>query len=349
MPFADIHAAMAHVMRAAKRDYGAAWPPRASSRWPERRAMLCDDGIHPDLAAHIPMAHALLRTLGFDGDIGTIDLDWAAGTVATDIGQKAKVGARGHVEIESTRLPLCFFDDSAAGGGYPSVPCRYVLASCPFEQDLNRYLLRVRGLPNQPIRVAWGDRKQIFTREQLEAGLNLAAEFPENPFCPTMRALDAAVWRKQVFERAMFMIFNPAVWDQHFAGTKPDVRKELLRKDLAEFMRWAKIEFSSDPGFVAACEHICAGSLETGKAIAPADWETVRRCALRPPARASRKRAGPAPTGSPRHHDRAGLLTPRFEPRRKTRAAANERSSIRIILPLLAGGASNLLKYSVSC
>ena len=139
------------------------------------------------------MAYAVLKAMNFDGDIGNIELDWPRDSAATDAAQTASVSGRGRIGLESSRLPVCFFDDTAASEGYPSVPCRYVLEYCPFHRDLNRYMLHVRGLPNRPIRVTWGDRGVVFTREQLEAGINLASEFPENPFCPTMRALDAAI------------------------------------------------------------------------------------------------------------------------------------------------------------
>ena len=277
VPFANIHDPMYRVLQEAKAGYGQSWPPRISLRRPERRALLCDDGIHPDMAAHIPMAYAVLKAMGFDGNIGSIDLDWTTGSAQTDAAQTAVVKSKGRIELESRRLPLCFFDDSAAGEGYPSIPCRYVLQHCPFNQDLNRYILRVSGLPNHPVRVTWGERSLIYTREQLEAGINLAAEFLENPFCPSMRALDAAVWRKQVFERSLFGILNVPVWNQHFKGTKPEERRELLRKDLGEFSRWAAKEFPMNRPLLDACESIRARAVENGETGSPAEFDNVRK------------------------------------------------------------------------
>ena len=143
MPFADIHDAMLDVMRTGIAGYGNSWPPRTSLRRPDRRAIICDDGVHPDTAAHIPMAYAVLKAMGFDGDIGSIRLDWAGQSVKTDAAQTATSPSRGRIEVQSSRLPMCFFDDSACSGGYPSVPDRYVLEICPFNQSLNRYMLRV--------------------------------------------------------------------------------------------------------------------------------------------------------------------------------------------------------------
>lgn len=276
VPFANTYDAMWQVMQAAKAGYGTTWPPRISLRRPDRRALLCDDGIHPDTAAHIPMAYAVLKAMKFDGEVGSIDLDWAKQSVHVDAAQSAAVTSKGRIEVESSRLPMCFFDDSACSEGYPSVPCRYVLQHCPFNRELNRYMLRVRGLPNQPVRVTWGDRNLIFTREQLEAGINLAAEFPENPFCPTLRALDAAVWRKQVYERNLFGILNVTIWDRHFQGTKPPERQELLRKNLEDFNAWSAKEFPDNHPLLDACHSIGAEVLD-GKAVSDSDLVDVRR------------------------------------------------------------------------
>ena len=223
------------------------------------------------------MAYALLKAMGFEGDIGTLDLDWAGNSVRTDAGQTATVAAPGRIEVESRRLPLCLFDDTAAAEGYPSVPCRYVLRCCPFEEELNRYVLRVRGLPNQPVRVTWGGRALVFTREQLEAGVNLAAEFPDNPFGPTMRRLDAAVWRKQVYERSLFAVLNVSVWETHFAGSAPAVRHKMLAESLEEFSKWAAREFADDGGLLDACEASAPDALRDPAAVTPDRLAAVRR------------------------------------------------------------------------
>ena len=279
-PFADIYDAMLRVMQHAKAGYGTTWPPRMSLRRPDRRAILCDDGIHPDTAAHIPMAYAVLRAMGFDGDIGSITLDWTNGKVAADSAQTVKVVSKGRMDVESQRLPMCFFDDSAMSGGYPSVPCRYVLQHCPFNQDLNRYSLQVRGLPNQPIRVTWGDRSLFFTREQLENGINLAAEFPENPFCPVMRTLDAAVWKKQVYERRLFEILNVAIWKDHFPGRKPEQRREEMRKSLGGFSAWASEEFPANRELLEACETIRVRALAKDEDIPLSELVRIRQILL---------------------------------------------------------------------
>lgn len=277
MPFADVHDEMWKVMQSAKAGYGTAWPRLTSSNYPDRRFMLCNDGVHPCVAGHIPMAYAVLKALGFDGDIGEIHLDWAKGEARTDAAQKVAVRAKGIISLESSRLPMCFFDDNVANQGYPGVPFRYVLQHCPFNLDLNRYMLRVNGLPNKPIMVTWGGRSQSYTRDQLEAGINLAAEFPDNPFSPTLRSLDNATWRKQVFERNLFGILNVAIWDNHFAGQKPEQRRELLRKSLGEFRAWAAKEFPANRELLDTCEGIRRRAVEQGQPIALPELARIRQ------------------------------------------------------------------------
>ena len=277
MPFADIHDAMWKVMQAAKVSYGTTWPKLTSCNYPDRHGMLCNDGVHPCVSGHIPMAYAVLKALGFDGNIGSIDFDWTKGQVKADAAQKATVSAKGRVELESSRLPMCFFDDTIANEGYPSVPCRYVLQKCPFNEELNRYILRVRGLPNRVIKVTWGDRSLCYTRDQLEDGINLAAEFPENPFNPTLRALDNAIYCKQVYERTLFGILNVAVHDKHFPNQKPEEKHEFLRKGLSEFCVWAAKEFPGNHELLDSCDSIRQRAVEKGETIQLSELARIRQ------------------------------------------------------------------------
>ena len=49
-------------------------------------------------------------------------------------------------------------------------------------------------------RSTWGSESKTFTGYQLERGINLAAEFPCNPFCEAFAKVDAAVAVKQAYE-----------------------------------------------------------------------------------------------------------------------------------------------------
>lgn len=52
-------------------------------------------------------------------------------------------------------------------------------------------------------KVTWGAASKDFSKEQLEAGVNLAAEFPATPFDAAFTKLVDALGRKQQFETAM--------------------------------------------------------------------------------------------------------------------------------------------------
>ena len=277
MPFADVYDAMWKVMQAAKAGYGDTWPRVDSSNFADRRFMMFSDGVHPCVSAHIPMAFSVLKALGFDGAIGGIHLNWSSGVVHTDGGQKAALTDKGSIAVESSRLPFCFFDDSVANEVYPNVPYRYVLQHCPFNQELNRYMLRVDGLPNKVIKVTWGGHSRCYTRNQLESGINLAAEFPDNPFSPVLRELDTDTWRKQVYERTLFGILNVPIWEGHFARQTPDQRRDALRKSVDEFLAWAAREFAGHDELLDACERIRDRAVEKGERVELADVAAIRR------------------------------------------------------------------------
>jgi len=48
--------------------------------------------------------------------------------------------------------------------------------------------------------VTWGSRSKTFPAQALARGINLAQEFPLNPFCAAFAKVDSAVAAKQQFE-----------------------------------------------------------------------------------------------------------------------------------------------------
>ncbi|MEW6253198.1 MAG: hypothetical protein AB1716_21375, partial [Planctomycetota bacterium] len=115
--------------------------------------------------------------------------------------QEKQDSGAARIELESTRWPFCFYDYGKAR----EESTRSILPFVPFNADLNRFVLVIKGLPSPAAKVTWGvaEHAKTFTREQLEAGVNLAAEFLDNPFCEPFRKLDEAVGRKQAFETQM--------------------------------------------------------------------------------------------------------------------------------------------------
>lgn len=183
--FADMHPLMMTVMSKAKAANGEAYH-------------VCGgDGVHPGANGHLVMAYTFLKALGVDGNIGTITVDMKAGATATE-GHKIVSAKAGEVEVESSRYPFCFY-----GGEKDPNGTRSILPFLPFNDDLNRYQLVVKNLEAENAEVTWGSVTKSFTRAQLEKGVNLAAEFIDNPFTEPFRSLDRIVAEKQAYETHM--------------------------------------------------------------------------------------------------------------------------------------------------
>jgi len=193
MPFADVHGDMMAAMTKAKADHG------------EKHAVAGGDGVHPGENGQVVMAYSFLKAMGLDGQIGTITVDFAAGKATASDGHKVLSAAKGTVEVASARYPFCFWGDAKAGKGTAGI-----LPYVPFQKDLNRLQLVVRNLPGAKAKVQWGKETRVFAAAELAKGVNLAAEFLDNPFSQAFRKVLDAVARKQQFETRMIknMITN---------------------------------------------------------------------------------------------------------------------------------------------
>ena len=180
--FADVYGPMVEVMSQAKAKYG------------HQYALCGGDGVHPDANGHLVMAYAFLKGLGCSGEIGRITVDLAANKAEATAGHKVLSCQDGTVKLESTRYPFCFFGDPAQTNS-----TRGVLEFFPFNQDLNRLMLVVSG-PAERYKVTWGKTSRKFTAEQLKEGVNLAAEFLDNPFSVPFARVEAAVRKQQEYE-----------------------------------------------------------------------------------------------------------------------------------------------------
>jgi hypothetical protein len=183
--FADVHQPLMDAMPKAKAAYG------------EDYDVCGRDGVHPGNNGHLVMAYAFLRGLGCDGNIGQITVDMAGKATAT-AGHRVTGGEKGVAELESTRYPFCFDSDPKSPGS-----TRSILPYCSFNEDLNRLVLKVTNLQAAKAKVTWGGESKEFTKEQLTAGINLAAEFVKTPFNENFRAVMNAVGAKQNFETSM--------------------------------------------------------------------------------------------------------------------------------------------------
>ncbi len=183
--FANVHDTMIDAMAKAKTALGQDYD-------------VCGvDGVHPGPNGHLLMAQAFLKGLGLDGNIGQITLDLGGKAEAT-AGHVIKSGDKGSVTVESTTWPFCFDADPKA-----SASTRSILPFCSFNQDLNRYLLVVKGLAKDKAKVTWGGESHEFSKADLEKGINLAAEFSTTPFDAAFADLLGAIGGKQAFQTTM--------------------------------------------------------------------------------------------------------------------------------------------------
>ncbi|MFT5470920.1 MAG: lysophospholipase L1-like esterase [Verrucomicrobiales bacterium] len=189
-PHADVFHAMEEAMISAKAAYGDEYPVAGG------------DGVHPGPNGHLVMAYAFLKALGLDGDIGTVTVDLAAGKAEATSGHTVLGSKDGAIELESTRYPFCFY-----GGEKDANGTRSIIPHFPFNEDLNRFTLKVTNLTSPQADVTFGTETKTFTKEQLAEGINLAAEFIDNPFTGPFSEVVNAVGRKQQFETSMIKGF----------------------------------------------------------------------------------------------------------------------------------------------
>lgn len=226
--FADVHAAMIDAMRKANEARGPKYD-------------VCGgDGFHPGPNGQLLMAYAFLKGLGVDGGIGTITID-SQGAAAATPGQAVRAtkhdAGRTVVELASTRWPFCFEGDGAS-----SASTRSILPFVPFNDDLNRYVVKVANLTSPRAKVTWGGESKEFSREQLEKGVNLAAEFAKTPFDEPFAALAAAVAEKQAYET--FMIKQVVTDFRQIPGIADDPEAQAAAKLLGDRLmrRWRDLE-----------------------------------------------------------------------------------------------------------
>lgn len=181
--FADVHTPMVDAMKKAKEKYGKDYHVGGA------------DGVHPDMNGHLVMAYAFLKALGCDGNIGKIKVDLGANKATAGNGHKVLSCDGGKVQIESTRYPFCFYGDPKATSATTGI-----IEFIPFNDELNRFMLVVDNAPADKCKVTWGSTSKEFSKEQLAKGINLAAEFVENPFSEPFRKVEEAVRTQQSYE-----------------------------------------------------------------------------------------------------------------------------------------------------
>jgi lysophospholipase L1-like esterase len=180
-----------------------------------------NDGVHPHWAGHLIMAYAYLKALGLNGDIGTFTVDLGKNKMKVSAEHKVLSVKDGDYEIESSRYPFCACEPAdVAAASYPFCgedstnsdnSIRSGMTLVPFNQELNRLTLIVKNGAATNYEITWGDARKTFSADKLARGINLAAEFPSNPFSAAFAKVDAAVAAKQAYEtKEMQDIFHHA-------------------------------------------------------------------------------------------------------------------------------------------
>ncbi len=164
------------------------------------------DGVHPGWAGHLVMAYDYLHAMGLDGAIGAITIDLAAGTASASAGHHVDGFSDGVLRLTSTRYPFC-----ASGAADQDGSLRSGMALVPFNHELNRLMLVVRGGSAATYQVGWGEQNRTYAAAELAKGVNLADDFALNPFSAAFAKVDAAVAAKQAYEtRQIKEVFHGA-------------------------------------------------------------------------------------------------------------------------------------------
>jgi hypothetical protein len=180
------------------------------------------DGVHPTASGHLVMAYAFLKALGVDGDIGTITVDLAGNKAEATDGHKILSVDGGTIQIESTRYPFCFTGDPANPASTTGV-----IDFFPFNDDLNRFRLIVNNPGADKLKVTWGDTSKEFSAADLAKGINLAAEFLNNPFSQPFAAVQDKIRVKQNSETALIknLYFSIPQLENNLPNTKDAYEK----------------------------------------------------------------------------------------------------------------------------
>jgi lysophospholipase L1-like esterase len=209
--FADVFRPMYEADLAARAKYGTNY------------AVPGKDGVHPGWAGQLLMAHAFLDGLGIQGDLGTITVDLARHAAQATGGHAVKSVEGNTVTLLSTTYPFCA--PAAEPGDDGSI--RSGMQWVDFNERFNRLRLIVKGTGGRNARVTWGSATRTYTPAELERGINLAAEFIDNPFAQAFKAVDEAVGKKQAYETRQIKS------EFHGAAGKADM-EETVRRTEAE-------------------------------------------------------------------------------------------------------------------
>ena len=186
------------------------------------------DGVHPGWAGHLVMAYAFLKAMGLDGDLGTLTVDLSAQTATATAGHVVESFKDNELTVVSSKYPFC-----GGGGTNSDNSLRSGATLVPFFEELSRFRLVVKNATSPQNRVIWGNATNIYSPAQLAAGVNLAADFVDNPFSAPYRQVDELVAAKQAYEtKQIKQVFHGSEGRADMA--KAVARTEAERAPLAQ-------------------------------------------------------------------------------------------------------------------
>lgn len=204
------------------------------------------DGVHPGWAGQIIMAHAFLRAMGVEGDIGTITWDASADKATATAGHEVLACREGRISLRSAKLP--FSPGPAAADRDDSM--RAGMALVPFDDELNRFMLKMISPSAEAYQVTWGGISRRYTAAELLAGVSLAKDFPDHPLVPAFQAIWKAAADKQAYEtrQIKMLVHGPeGAADMEATITLTEKARSRLAEALANALRPAAHEVVITP------------------------------------------------------------------------------------------------------
>ena len=182
--FADVYQPMLLANLAAKQKFGPDFKVAGK------------DGVHPGWAGQVIMARAFLKAMGIDGEIGTITWDATTDKAGASAGHEVISAVGGKLSLRSAKLPF----NPGPGDEVRDDSIRAGLALVPFDDELNRYILKITSPKSSAYTVTWGAVSKTYTATELSAGISLTKDFHQNPLVPAFRAIWDAIAAKQAYE-----------------------------------------------------------------------------------------------------------------------------------------------------
>jgi lysophospholipase L1-like esterase len=204
------------------------------ARYGTNYAISGHDGVHPGWAGHLVMAYSFLRAMGLSGDIGTLTVDLGAQTATATAGHTVESLKDNQLTVVSTKYPFC-----ASGETNSDNSIRSAATLIPFFQNLSRFQLVVKNANAPRYNIIWGNTTNTYTSAQLAEGVNLAADFVDNPFCESFDRVDKAVAAKQAYETHQIKeVFHgdAAKTDMTKAVETTEAKRAPLAKAIADAM-----------------------------------------------------------------------------------------------------------------